>query len=98
MRYKDLSPAELGPDAVSTSCPQAISEQYARERGASRFLVRQILEIADDSDGDVRVVKRPDGSTATKVDHENVHRARLRVDARKWVASKVAPKKYGDHA
>jgi hypothetical protein len=39
-----------------------------------------------------------DGSTVVRANHANVHRARLRVDARKWVASKLAPKKYGDHA
>jgi len=30
------------------------------------------------------------------VDHENIQRSRLRVDALKWVASKLAPRKYGD--
>ncbi len=28
------------------------------------------------------------------VDHENIQRSRLRVDALKWVASKLAPRKY----
>jgi len=27
---------------------------------------------------------------------ENINRSRLRVDARKWAASKLAPRKYGD--
>jgi len=27
---------------------------------------------------------------------ENIQRSRLRIDARKWVASKLKPKKYGD--
>jgi hypothetical protein len=31
------------------------------------------------------------------VDHENIQRSRLRVDARKWTAVRLAPKKYGDH-
>jgi len=30
------------------------------------------------------------------VDHENIQRSRLRVDARKWAAARLAPKKYGD--
>lgn len=29
---------------------------------------------------------------------ESVHVARLQVDARKWAAAKLAPKKYGEHA
>src|SRR5258705_9329614 len=36
-----------------------------------------------------------DGKTI--VDHENIQRSRLRVDARKWAAARLAPKKYGDH-
>jgi hypothetical protein len=35
-----------------------------------------------------------DGKTI--VDHENIQRSRLRVDARKWAAARLAPKKYGD--
>src|SRR6266446_10306329 len=31
------------------------------------------------------------------VDHENIQRSRLRVDASKWAAARLAPKKYGDH-
>ena len=31
------------------------------------------------------------------VDHENIQRSRLRVDARKWAAARLAPRKYGDH-
>ena len=30
------------------------------------------------------------------VDHERIARSRLRVDSRKWVASKLLPKVYGD--
>ena len=30
------------------------------------------------------------------VDHENIQRSRLRVDARKWAAARLAPRKYGD--
>lgn len=30
------------------------------------------------------------------VNHEQIARSRLRVDARKWAAAKLAPKKYGD--
>ena len=29
-------------------------------------------------------------------DKEDTHRSRLRVDTRKWIASKMKPKKYGD--
>jgi hypothetical protein len=42
---------------------------------------REIIEIAD----------------APAADNVQVARARLRVDARKWAAARLAPKKYGDH-
>jgi hypothetical protein len=68
-------------------------EQYARakERCAD-FYAEQTLEIADESANDWQI--REDGSRY--VDNEAVQRSRLRIDARKWYASKVAPKKYGD--
>ena len=64
---------------------------HAREAQAD-LLAAEILEIADDSSGDIITDK--DGRT--RLDREFVARARLRVDARKWLASKMAPKKYGD--
>src|SRR5580704_13515149 len=71
--------------------------QYARarEEQADRF-ADEILEIADDSTGDVEILPVTDGVAAEVVNHENIQRSRLRVDARKWAASKLAPKKYGD--
>jgi hypothetical protein len=63
---------------------------HAREAQAD-LLAAEILEIADDSSGDI--ITNKDGST--RLDREFVARARLRVDARKWMASKLAPKKYG---
>ena len=55
----------------------------------------EAMEIADSSSGDwtTKVVR---GEEAKVVDHENIQRSRLRVDTRKWAASKMAPKKYGD--
>ena len=68
------------------------SKQYARAcelRADSIF--DEIIEIADDSSYDVIVTDR--GEVENK---EFVSRSRLRVDARKWIASKLNPKKYGD--
>jgi sugar phosphate isomerase/epimerase len=68
-------------------------ERYtaAREQQADK-LFREIIEIADDAGGDY--VTTSDGKRI--VDHENIQRSRLRVDARKWAAARLAPKKYGD--
>lgn len=73
------------------------SIQYARAREAQAdLLADEIIEIADDSSGDEIEIETPEGVKATKQDHEFAARSRLRVDARKWKASKLAPKKYGD--
>lgn len=72
---------------------EPFSEKYARAREIqAEILAEEIIEIADDSSRDSIVDE--DGNE--KVNAEFVARSRLRVDARKWYASKVAPKKYGD--
>lgn len=67
--------------------------QYARAKEEQAdFLADQIIEIADDSLNDTQVGE--DGKPVLNYDH--IQRSRLRVDARKWKASKLAPKKYGE--
>lgn len=67
--------------------------QYARAREAQAdLLAEEILQIADDGRNDTQV----DDDGHVFVDHDVIARSRLRVDARKWLASKMAPKKYGD--
>jgi hypothetical protein len=58
----------------------------------AEFLAHEIIEIADDSSGDFIITE--DGRRA--VDHENINRSRLKVDSRKWLLSKILPKRYGD--
>ena len=52
----------------------------------------QLIDTADDASRDY--VATSDGKRI--VDHENIQRSRLRVDARKWAAARLAPRKYGD--
>lgn len=62
----------------------------AREDQAD-YLADEIIEISDDSEHDT--------ISTDKGDFENkewVNRSKLRVEARKWVASKLKPKKYGE--
>lgn len=54
-------------------------------------LFDEILEIADDASADWTV---KDGKPVH--DAENVRRAALRIDARRWTLARMAPKKYGD--
>ncbi|MCO5106232.1 MAG: terminase small subunit protein [Burkholderiaceae bacterium] len=71
----------------------AFRERYARARELQAdTLVDEILEIADDGRYDTYV----DDQGNTRTDHEAIARARLRIDARKWVAAKMRPRKYGD--
>lgn len=58
----------------------------AKEEQAD-FFAEEIMEIADEV-----ITPLMDG----KIDGGVVNHRRLRVDARKWVASKLKPKKYGD--
>ena len=56
------------------------------------YWAHEIIEIADDTSGDFVINERGERT----VDHENINRARLRVDARKWLMSKLHPQRYGD--
>ena len=70
--------------------------QYARARDEQAdFYAEEIIEIADDSSNDTKKITKGDKEIEV-VSHENVNRSKLRVDARKWIASKLKPKKYGD--
>lgn len=75
----------------------AFREQYARAREAQAdALFDEMLDIADDGTNDWMERKREDGSTDEVVNHEHISRSKLRVDARKWMAGKLSPKKYGE--
>jgi hypothetical protein len=68
-------------------------QQYIRAKEfCADTLFDEIIEIADD-----RAEDWCDGEKGGRIiDYEVVNRSRLRVDARKWCAGKLAPKKYGD--
>lgn len=71
-------------------------DQYARAKEESAdALVEEILDIADDGSNDWMEVHK--GEQVSWIENgEALGRSRLRVDARKWVASKLKAKKYGD--
>jgi len=72
---------------------QAFRDQYARARDTwADAMAEEILDISDDGARDTYTDK--DGNERT--DHEVVARSRLRVDTRKWLMARMAPKKYGD--
>lgn len=66
--------------------------QYAQAKlEQADILAEECLEIADDDSQDVKFDK--DGNELCNT--EFIARARLRVDTRKWLASKLLPKQYG---
>lgn len=70
--------------------------QYTRAREAQAdSLAEEILEISDDGSNDWMERNDPK-NPGYEFNGEHVQRSRLRVDARKWFAGKVASKKYGD--
>lgn len=75
-------------------------EQYVRAREMqAEILADQIISIADDESEDIIFVEGNDASGVTaipKANREFIQRSNLRVEARKWVAAKLLPKKYGD--
>lgn len=72
------------------------ANQYARATQIRADLIfEDILYIADDTSRDTQTVDL-DGVQVKQINHEVINRSRLRVDARKWMLSKMMPKKYGD--
>lgn len=74
------------------------SDQYARARDEqAETLFDEILDIADDGRNDwMQRNTEEDGNAGWVINGEALRRSQLRVDARKWMAGKLKPKKYSD--
>lgn len=57
--------------------------------------VEEIMDIADDGSNDWMENNDPE-NPGYRLNGEHVQRSRVRIDTRKWYATKVKPKKYGD--
>lgn len=76
---------------------EAFRDQYARAREAQAdYWADEILEISDDGSNDWMKRQHGDDDPVEVPNHEHISRSKLRVDSRKWLMSKLAPKKYGD--
>lgn len=72
---------------------EEFSDLYARaKKNQIEVLVDEILEISDDATLDN--IKNDDGKIL--ISHANINRAKLRIDTRKWLASKLIPRVYGN--
>src|ERR1700748_3712554 len=69
---------------------EAFRDEYARAREEqAEHFADEMVEIADDISNDVTgELEMPNGG--------DVQRAKLRIETRKWIASKLLAKKYGD--
>jgi len=74
--------------------PQFRSQYALAKLEQADILAEECLEIADDDSNDTKI--NFDGTEVCNT--EFIARARLRVDTRKWLASKLLPKQYGQHA
>jgi hypothetical protein len=71
--------------------PEFLNEYARAKEWQADFLAEEILEIADDTQHDSIITQN-----GLSENHEYISRSRLRVDSRKWLASKLKPQKYGD--
>lgn len=72
------------------------SSRYTRAREMGMHeMVDETIVISDDSSNDTMIVRRGDKDVKV-ANNEWINRSRLRVDTRKWLASKIIPKIYGD--
>lgn len=71
-------------------------DQYtiAKEEGVEAW-AEESMDIADNGSNDWMVTHDKDNE-GYKANGEHIQRSRLRIETRKWYASKLKPKKYGD--
>jgi hypothetical protein len=73
------------------------SEQYVRARESLMdCFADEIVDIAEDGSNDWMLRQTKDGESVEVLNREAIERSRIRIDARKWLMGKCAPKKYGD--
>ncbi|MDV9040915.1 terminase small subunit protein [Stenotrophomonas sp. RAC2] len=76
---------------------EAFRNQYARARELQAdTLAEEILDIADKAVQGERLKKDGKGKVLERQTGDMVERSKLMIDARKWYAGKLQPKKYGE--
>lgn len=73
-----------------------LRDQYARARAVQLDgYADELVELADTPEVGEKVKTYADGTSEVQTG-DMIERSRLKVDTRKWVLSKLLPKKYGD--
>jgi hypothetical protein len=95
LRQLDASPDYPSSSAICSwvLAHDEFAEIYAT---AQQVKVMQVIDEAVDISDDSRNDSQLDDKGQTVVNYDVIQRARLRVDTRKWLASKIVPKIYGD--
>lgn len=75
--------------------PDFLSQYTRAKEMQADYLAEEMLDIADDGSNDFMTITKGDESYEVE-NKEWTSRSKLRVEARKWIASKLKPKKYGD--
>ena len=71
---------------------------YRARRVQAELYIDEIFEIADDSEHDWKPTFDKEGNVnGYKPDNEAIQRSRVKIDVRKWYASKMMPRIYGEH-
>lgn len=69
------------------------ADRYARALASrAERMFEELIEISDDGRRDYTA----DDDGREVINHDHIQRSRLRVDTRKWMLSKMLPKKYGE--
>jgi len=75
--------------------PEFLTQYTRAKEEQADFLQEEMLDIADDGSNDFMTIVKGD-EQYTVENKEWTSRSKLRVETRKWAASKLKPKKYGD--
>lgn len=76
---------------------EELRDRYARAKEAQAdFMADEMLDIADDGRNDWMTKQNGSGEPYEVINTEVIQRSKLRIDARKWLASKLKPKKYSE--
>ena len=79
------------------SARPAFQEQYVRAREEqAETMADEIVAIADETPETAPVFDKDGNQLAIKLDSSYIQWQKNRIDARKWTAAKLRPKKYGD--
>ena len=71
--------------------PEQLAKYEAALAMRAHVFAEELIAISDDTSGDYKETKN-----GPEPDLDHIQRAKLRVNTRQWVLSRLLPKKYGD--